>query len=113
MLKKENCLKKKKDFERVFKEGKGFKEDFLFLKYAPNHLKVSRCGVVVSQKVSKKATVRNKVKRRIRAVVLQKLQETKEGKDFVFVALPGLENKDFWEIEETISRLLKKAGISR
>ena len=110
MLPKKNCLKRKKDFERVFKEGKGLKEGFLFLKHASNRLEASRFGVVVSQKVSKKAVVRNKVKRRIRAIVAQKLQEMGEGKDFVFVALPGLENRDFQELEEMINKLLKKAG---
>jgi len=95
----------------VFKKGEGFKEGFLFLKHASSRLENSRCGIVVSQKVSKKATVRNKIKRRIRAVISQKLQEIKKGRDFVFVAFPGLETDGFYEIEETVSRLLKKANL--
>ena len=41
MLPKENRLKKKKDFEKVFKEGQGFKEDFLFLKVVKNNLNLT------------------------------------------------------------------------
>lgn len=95
----------------VFKKGEGFKEGFLFLKHAPNRLRESRCGIVVSQKVSKKAAVRNKIKRRIRAVISQRLQEIKKGKDFILVALPGLEIDGFCEIEETINKLLKKTNL--
>ncbi len=111
MLKKKNRLKRKKDFGIVFKKGKGVKEGFLFLKHVSNGLEDSRCGIVVSRKVSKKATVRNRIKRRLRDVVAQKLREIKKGKDFVLVALPGLEAESFCEIEEMINRLLRKAKI--
>ena len=111
MLPKTNCLKRKKDFEKVLKEGKGFKEDFLFLKFSPNNLKKSRFGIIVSQKNSKKATLRNKIKRRIKAVINSKLSKIKKEVDVVLVALPGLETKDFWEIEETINQLFEKAKI--
>ena len=113
MLPKANCLKRKKDFEQVFKKGEGFVEDFLFLKFVLNNLKKSRFGIVVSQKISKKATIRNKIKRRIRAIVSKVLPKIKEGVDLVLVAVPGLENKDFWEIEETINKLFKKAKLSK
>lgn len=111
MLKRKNRLKKKKDFEKVFKKGKRIKEDFLFFKYVPGPSGAFRCGVVVSQKVSKKAVVRNKIKRRIKSIVLQKMREAKTGGDFVFVVLPGSENKTFREIKETVNRIFKRARI--
>jgi len=98
---------KKKDFEYVFKKGGKIKEDFLVLITAKNKLNKTRFGFIVSQKVSKKATVRNKVKRRLRAAV--KLKTIKEGLDVIFIALPGLEKKDFREIKETVNILFKKA----
>ena len=42
MLPKINRLKKQKDFERVYKKGKGYKEDFLFLKIVENGKKLTR-----------------------------------------------------------------------
>lgn len=111
MLPKINRLRRKKDFEIVFKKGKTFKEDFLILKFFPNQKKNSRFGVIVSQKVSKKATIRNKIKRRIKASIRQKISKIKDGLDIVFLVLPGLETKDFWEIEEIINKLLKKAKL--
>lgn len=111
MLPKANRLKKKKDFEMVFKEGRGFKEDFLFLKVAKNNLKSSRFGFVVSKKISKKATVRNKIKRRLGELVRIKLPQIKKGIDGAIIIMPGLEKNDFWELEEIINKLFRKAGI--
>lgn len=111
MLAKKNRLRKKKDIERVFKEGKGFKEDFLVLKIVKNNLENSRFAFIVSQKVSKKATLRNKIRRRLRELVRLKIKEIKTGIDGVVMALPGLEKKDFWELEEIINRIFKKANL--
>jgi len=111
MLPKENRLKKNKDFEKVFKEGKGFKEDLLVLKKVKNNLKNSRFGFVVSKTFFKKATLRNKIKRRLRELVRIKLNEIKKGIDVVIIAKPGLETKDFQEIKEIVNKLFKKAKI--
>lgn len=108
MLPKENRLKKKKDIERVFKKGMSFKEDFLILKMVKNNLKKSRFAFIVSQKVSKKATLRNKIKRRLRELVRLKLKKIKGGLDFIFLTTPGIKEKDFWELDKTINKLFQK-----
>jgi len=118
MSPKINSLKKRKDIERVFEKGKRFKEDFLILKITKNALSQTRFGFIVSKKVSKKATLRNKIKRKLREIVSKKGKKlkkghrppaTRPGMDIVLIALPGLETKDFWEIDETLNKLFKKA----
>lgn len=111
MLPKINRLTKKKDLERVFKKGKGVKEGLLILRTVKNNLDNSRFGFIVSKKVSKKASLRNKVKRRLRDLVRGKLKKIKKGKDNLLVALPGLETKSFRDIKETVDKLFKKAGL--
>ncbi|MFH1656274.1 MAG: ribonuclease P protein component [Candidatus Nealsonbacteria bacterium] len=111
MLSEKNRLKKKTDFEKVFKKGKAYKEDFLFLKFIKNDLEDSRFGFVVSNKVSKKAIVRNKIRRRLKALTKTKLSIIEKGIDSVIIVRPGLEINDFWELEEKINKLFKKAGI--
>ena len=111
MLSKENRLKKKKDFEEVFKKGKGFREDFLFLKIKKNELGVSRIGFVVSKKISRKAVQRNKIKRRLREVMKFYLSKIETGFDIVFLAKPGIGEKDFQEIKEIAQKIFKKAKI--
>lgn len=111
MLPSQNRLKKKKDFERVFKRGKGFREDFLFLKVADNKLGISRFGFVVGKNISKKAVVRNRTRRRIAELVRLKSKNLRQGIDAVFVAFPGLEKKNFEGIEETVNKIFAKAKI--
>jgi len=109
MLPKINRLKKKKDIERVFKRGKGFKEDFLILKIFRGDIKNPRFAFIVSSKVSKKATLRNKIRRRLSKLVGLRMGRIKENTDFILTAVPGLEEKDFWETDETINNLFQKA----
>src|SRR5205807_729859 len=78
-----NRLTKKKDFESVFKKGGSVKSGFLLCKMAKNHLPQSRFGFVVSKKISNKAVVRNKVKRRLRAIVLRAFKEHKNPIDVI------------------------------
>ena len=112
MLPKRNRLTKKKDFERVFKEGKKYNlpGGKIYLKIIKNKLKSSRFGFVVSKKISKKATVRNRIKRRLREAVRMKMPEIKKGIDGVIVVVP---DKDFSEVQEEINKIFKKAGIMK
>jgi len=111
MLPKKNRLKKKKDFERVFKGGKSFKKGFLILRFKENDLKINRFGFVVSKKISKKAVKRNQIKRRLREVVRSNIDFYKKGFDLVYISLPGLEKQNFQKIKDTILFLLNKSKI--
>src|SRR3989344_862732 len=111
MLPKTNRLRKEKDFGKLFKKGKSFKEGFLILKIVKNDLKESRFGFIVSQKVSKKAVLRNKVKRRLRDIVRRNIKNIEKGIDAALIALPGLEKKNFLETKGILEALFKKAGL--
>ena len=57
----------KKEFERVFQDGKVFKDEKVVLYVAVNRLPYSRLGLVVSKKVGN-AVRRNRAKRLLREV---------------------------------------------
>ncbi|MCP6719293.1 MAG: ribonuclease P protein component [Patescibacteria group bacterium] len=111
MLADKNRLRKKKDIEKVLRKGKSFKQDFLILKVNRGELKQVRFGFVVSKKVSKKAVIRNKIKRRLREIMKSKIDELKKGLDIILIVLPKTETKDFLEIKEVVEKLLKKSKI--
>ena len=111
MLPKQNRLKNKRDFNGVFKHSRGYRDNFLLLKARKNDLAFSRFGIVVSKKVSKKAVVRNKIRRRLSGIIKKDLAKIKKGVDVVLVASPGLEKEKFEKLEEEMKRILKKAGI--
>ena len=110
MLALKNRLAKEKDFQNVFKKGKSFKQDFLVIKTAKSKLKDSRFGFVAGKNFSKKATERNKIKRRLREIIKKRFNQIKTGTDVVLIVMPGAEN-NFNKIEETLSKLLKKSGL--
>jgi len=112
MLDKKNCLKKKKDFQKVIKQGKKIEKDFLVLKFSENALKdVSRIGFIVSQKISKKAYLRNKIKRRLREIIKDNLDNLKPGYDLIFFTKKAIKEKDFLEIEKIVKQILKQAKL--
>ena len=109
MLKKGNRLTKKKDFEIVFKKGESVKKDFLLFQMVKNNLANSRFGFVVSKKISKKATVRNKIKRRLQSAVERAMPilSSKKSHDVVIITLAGIEKKEFLNIKETVAQVFK------
>ena len=111
MLAKLNRIRKKKDFEMIFRKGRGFKNGFLALRVFKNDLPESRFGFVISKKVSQKAVVRNKIKRRISEVIRLNLEKIKKGADVVFIAFPGIEKNNYLETKELAENILKKAGL--
>lgn len=87
------------------------KSGFLLIKTRENGGDYSRFGFLVSQKVSKKAVERNKIKRLLRETVSQNFSKIKPGKDVVVVALPGLDVEDCASAKEALLYLFKKTGI--
>ncbi len=107
MLPFKNRLKKEKDFKEVFEKGKDFKEDSLYLKTKEGS---ARFGFVVSKKVSPKASVRNRIKRKLREAVKKELPKMTKKADCVIVVLPGF--KDTEKIEQRVKKLFKKAKLN-
>ena len=72
---------------------------------------LTRFGIIVTTKVSKKAVVRNKVKRRVREIIRQHLPQFKKGFDVIVFVLKGTEEKNFHEIKTALLNLFKKSFL--
>jgi ribonuclease P protein component len=111
MLPKINRIKKKNDFGIIFKKGASLRNNLFILKFLKNGLEQNRFGFVVSQKVSKKAVIRNRIRRRLTEAVKAKKEKIKNGMDLVFIALPGIEKKEFSGIKEALDQTLVKTKL--
>lgn len=111
MLKKHFRLTKQKDFENVFGKGKYFSEDLLSLKVVKNGSDNSRFGFIVSNKISKKAVVRNRIKRLLRESVRLLYKSIKPGFDVVFISKNKAVGKSFKETGFCVEKLLRKSGL--
>ena len=110
MLEKKNRICKNKEFDRVF-TGQSFYAKFLGLKVGDSRFSETRIGVLVGLKVSKKAVIRNKLKRQIRSIISQELPLLKDGKDLVVITLPSIIDVDFKELQDALKTGLKKLKL--
>lgn len=111
MLAQKNRLTKKKDFDLVFKKGKSSFNDYLGIKILKNKLDYPRFGVIVSSKISKKAVVRNKIKRRIKDVLRRERKNISNNIDCVVITLPLIKKADYNEIKTALLNSLKRLNV--
>jgi ribonuclease P protein component len=111
MLKKENRITLKNDFDQVFKQGSSFYTKILGIKVLDNKKDNIRLGVIVSNKVSKKAVKRNQLKRIIRDFFYKNLDKLTSGKDIVVITLPEIVNKEKKEINESLVEILNRKKL--
>jgi ribonuclease P protein component len=110
MIAQKNRLKKE-DFEPIFKEGEKFSNKFFNIRIRGNNLGYCRFAVIVSNKISKKAVVRNKIRRRLKAIFLLNLDNFNQDFDILVTALPAIIELNFSEIKENFLNLAKKRQI--
>ena len=83
MLAQKNRLSKKDDFELIFKNGNKVFDQYLNLRFRENDLDCCRFSIIVSNKISKKAVVRNKLRRRIKAFIVNNLSNFRKNYDII------------------------------
>lgn len=93
MLKRKNRLPK-----GYLKSEKTINSSICVLKIAKNGSNLSRFGFVVSKKIDKRATARNRIKREFRKCLEDKLNEIVKGYDFLFIIKNNIEKKNYCEI---------------
>lgn len=111
MLKRENRLRAKDDFERVRREGNRWRSDCLTLFVLAQGNGPSRFGFVVSKQVAASAVNRHRLKRQMRAAVRQFLVRVPTGCDMVLVARPAAVGATYRLLAEVIGQLLAQAGL--
>jgi ribonuclease P protein component len=111
MIKKINRMGRNKEFDRAFKLGQSFYSRILGVKAVDNDLSISRFGILISTKVSKKAVIRNKIKRQIRAALHGEMPKLKIGKDLAIIVFPQILDKKFQEIKDFVVLSLKKIKL--
>jgi len=104
MLPRLNRLNKRKDFERIHQQGQIARGRLMILKAKRNDFQYSRIGIIVSKKVAKKATQRNKIKRRMRRIVREEIL-LHNGYDFVIILKHDAVSANYEELEDDWQRV--------
>lgn len=110
MLKKNNRLKKRYQYNYVYKAGAHFSEKNVTIYLATSKTKDIKVGFAVTKKIGK-AHTRNLVRRRLREIVYREIPLIKQNYNMIVVAKPGIENASFACITQEIQSILKKAQM--
>ena len=117
-LPKPHRLRRRQDFQKVYQQGKRHQQVHLTLRslrYLPKasteNLPATRFGISVSQKVSKKAVIRNLLKRQVKAALRQLLPQITSGWSVVIGVRPSAQGCEYLEILRELEELLVAAGI--
>lgn len=103
MLKKENRLPK-----TFFKGDKLLKSPLFDLKIGRNGKSLSRFAFVVSKKIDRRATHRNRIRRKFRSCIEDNLGNIGGGYDFLFILRKNILEKSFCL---NLINLLKKENL--
>jgi ribonuclease P protein component len=108
-FKKKAKLIKTDEFSSVFNFRKRIFANFLAFHYEPNHLGLSRLGLVVSKKVAKHAVDRNYMRRVLREF-FRLQQHAINHIDLVVRVQKRFEKKDFIQIKQEFDLLMMKVN---
>ena len=109
MLAKKNRLRKKKEFNFIYKKGEVYYSKFLALYVSKTKLPDKKVGFSVSNKVGN-SVVRHKVKRKLSEVVRLNINLLPLN-NYIFVAKQGSETLSYDQLKDNVFYLLKKAKI--
>ena len=110
MLPKQYRLKKRKQFNYIYKHGRTAGCDCLSVTYNFCRLKHIKVGFSASKKVGN-SVKRHRAVRVMREVVRPLVPMLKDNHNYIFVAKETILEKSFEEIKNAINHVLKKADL--
>ncbi|MCX6725738.1 MAG: ribonuclease P protein component [Candidatus Shapirobacteria bacterium] len=119
MLPKKYRLPLRTEFNRIKKEGKLIQGSLFGLLVAPqisNGIETdinqaSRFAFIISNKVSKKAVIRNRLRRWLSEVIWSLKNETKKNFDGVFLVKKLMTEVNYFQVKEEVRLILQKAKL--
>lgn len=110
-MKFSESLKKNKDFQTVYRNGKSYGNKYLVMYLLKNDLEKNRVGISVSKKVGN-SIVRHRLTRLIRESYRLQEERFQCGMDLVIIARAAAKDKSYREIESALIHLGKLHKIS-
>lgn len=107
-MKKSWALTKRTQYTLVYRQGKTWIDSLIVMKAIPNGLSLSRYGFSVTKKVGN-AVQRNHLKRQLREIM--RLKSIKPGWDIVLIARSMAATADYYQLENTVTKLLIQARL--
>lgn len=111
MLARSFRLRKSADFNRVYKQGSYSGGKNIYLRTRQTNLPTSRAAVVVSKKISKRAVVRNRIRRRLSEILRLEWVKISPGFDIIVLVKSDVSEVSPSALKAEITALLSKARL--
>jgi len=103
-------LSKSREIEEVLKRGRSFGSGLFQIRFLPAAPGLKKFAFIVGLKVSKKAVIRNRIKRKISETIRLNILKIKPGYLIVIVVKPQAANEELKKLEEDLGDGLVKIG---
>lgn len=104
-----HTLKTRKDFLRVRNHNQKYVQPGMIIQAAPGCPSKTGQGITVTKKVDKRAVVRNRIKRRLRALIADIFPgHAKAGWDYVVIGRKETLTRPYQDLQKDMRRCLKK-----
>jgi ribonuclease P protein component len=97
-------------FQAIRQRGRSVSSELLVLYMLPNQLPYSRFGFSINSRMGN-AVTRNRIKRRLRAIVSLQLDALQSGWDLLLIARRPLRSADYRQMEGACARLFRRAHL--
>jgi len=109
-VKRQYRITRANDFRRVRQNCKVYPHPLIRVLVSEEPGEQKRIGIIVSKSVGT-AVKRNLVKRRIRSIANEYLQQLNKNVDILMIANPTIATADFQQVRMAITSCLKKAEL--
>ena len=103
-------MRKKSDFDTVYKKGRSVGDKYVVVFYIKNHLDLTRTCFLASKKVGN-SVKRNRARRLMRESYRLIKERIPEGYDIIIIARNTIAGRTFSEVDRSIQRAMIRAGI--
>lgn len=110
-LPKAHRLKHWRDFKTIYSQGKRFRGSIFTIILLPQPAAPTKIGISISRKVSKKAVVRNLIKRRIRHACRTLLPQVTPGWQMIIAVRYEAGECEYEHFLQELKRLLIQAEV--
>lgn len=107
---KRTVLRKKADFDSIYRKGKSAGDRYVVVFGRPNGLEITRTAFLASKKVGN-SVVRNRARRLMKESYRLLNAKIPEGMDIVFIARNTIKDVNLKEVQRSMGAAINKSGI--
>ena len=106
-MKKINIIKDNFEFDNIIHSSRYIKNDYYIIYYKEAKEKYYRFGLSIGKKISNKAVIRNKYKRRLKSIIDNNKNSYSKNKDYIIILKKSCLDASYEQLEESFINIMK------